>query len=378
VNFIVGGRVLFGEEMDAWSTYPKAASAAVMMLVGTFHIDELYGLYPIAATIWFWLFLISVVFLFLQVLTALMLNHFKTFRGIIGRTDSVLYDGIQGMKELLWRIQWRWENIKDREFLAAISNPYDELQEGLMQAAKIPEDMGVMASESCLGLRLAVCMQDNLSLEGLKNDLKKNADPRIEKVESLELRTLGADPMTAEHILEETDAAVRYHDSFDRETAPSELQQLRVFRRLLARHSETLAYQCDQIEAGVEEEQVALDEDLMRFENSVVEALQGLAELRLTQVDSLALPPPKLPFMGTTLRDTYTSRLGKDPPRMGTAQVAGRNGLRVAAGGGPAALGDRSAEATRGSPAQPAIGNLADAPPSRKVVPAIANNGTLS
>merc|ERR1719167_181568 len=88
MNFVLGGHVLFGPELDEWSSMGKAASTTVQMLLGTFDFDRMYAILPYSAMTWLFLFLFSMVFLLMNILTAILIDHFTTLRRIIGQTDT--------------------------------------------------------------------------------------------------------------------------------------------------------------------------------------------------------------------------------------------------------------------------------------------------
>merc|ERR1711881_814296 len=52
-NFIVSGYILFGEQLENWSTFGKATCSAVLMLFGRFDYTEFHDVEPFNAAIWF-------------------------------------------------------------------------------------------------------------------------------------------------------------------------------------------------------------------------------------------------------------------------------------------------------------------------------------
>mmetsp|Transcript_11261 Transcript_11261/g.30159 ORF Transcript_11261/g.30159 Transcript_11261/m.30159 type:complete len:1014 (-) Transcript_11261:251-3292(-) len=352
--FVTGGHILFGAELAAWSSVVRAASTTLQMLMGTFKFDELYEVAPVSASVWFWSFLLIMVFLLLNLLASILCYHFQKFRSMIGPTDSMFYDIHQGWRDFWWRCEWRIEQIRDGEYMEFFRNPYADLYEGLAENAQMPEEMDEMAQKNCLGIRMVRSKMDVLSMEGVAADAVKFKDPGIEFVTSRELRKIACDPMTAEHLMEECDEKVNRDKATFQRLKNSQVEQARHFMNMLRKNRDQLSAYCDAIEAGVEEEQASLMEGLDRLEDSIGAAMDGILELRQTEVDSLALAPPRLQYAGTTLRDTYTNQLGRRPPRKGTAPVPGRDGLRLTAqADSPLALGYGSAAGT--AAVQPAL-----------------------
>jgi len=126
---------------------------------------------------------------------------------------------------------------------------------------------------------------EDMSAEGLAAE----GHPGAMNTYSLELREMGCDAMTAEHLLEVCSSFVEREKKVQ---SQSQLQQIRQFVKVLRSHRAELSRHCEAIEAGVEEEQAGLFESMDRLEASVQEALEGFQCLRETGVETLAPPPP--------------------------------------------------------------------------------------
>jgi hypothetical protein len=357
-SYVTGGHILFGPKLEDWSSVSRASSTTLRMLLGTFAFDEMYDFAPISATIWFWSFLLFMVFLLLNLLAAILCYHFEKFRATVGPTDSMFYDIYQGWRDFVWRCEWRLEQFRDGEYREIFANPYADLVEGLIEKAAVPEEMVELSEKNCLGIRLARSKMDVLSIDGLADDSAKFKDPSIEHVTSIELRKIACDPMTAEHLMEECDVKVSRDKNRVERLKDSNVEQARHFMKMLRSHRDQMIQYCDAIEDGVDEDQEDVMKGLDRLEKSISSAIDGILELRQTDVDTLALAPPRLHYAGTTLRDTYTNQIGIQPPRKGTAPVPGRAGLRLTAEGddSPLMIGYSSMGDDYGM-AQPALAN---------------------
>lgn len=328
VTFVVGGHVLFGVALKEWSTITNALSSTIKMLMGAFQYQAMYDYAPWSATVWFWLFLFSMVFLMLNLLTAIMVIHFGKLRRVVGPTDMIFSDAWEGLKDFIWRSEWRWDNIMMREFTGATQNPYEDLIEGISEKAKISKNMEEMMQKTVLGMRLACAQEDIKSLLGLQHENKDHpaVEPVKEKVMQKELRTIGCDATVADHVIVQCDKYTKTHAHQAARLKNMEVEKARLLLKMLQSHSGKLSHYCEQIESGVNEEMTSVIEGLEVLESSISEAFGGLLELRQTEVDSLALCPPRLPYAGTSVRDAFMTSLGHQPPRKGTAPVPGRGG----------------------------------------------------
>jgi len=346
---VIGGHVLFGAALEEWSTVGNSLSSAIKMLMGAFDFENMYDYAPFSATAWFWLFLLTMVFLLMKLLTAMLVYHFAKFRRIVGPTESIFVDAWNGFRDLIWRLEWRWDYIRMWDFLAAFQNPYEDLMDGVMTKANIRPEMAEMMEKSVLGLRLAQAKRDVVSMDGLAVEMQNHPAIEVLKAKEMqkELRKIAADPATADHLIDECDKQHKKHLLWARKIQHLDVEKARGFLSMLRSQRDQLNTYCDQIENGFAEEMSGLIDGLEGLEVSIAEAFEGLLELRSTEVDSLALCPPRLPYAGTSLRNEYEGILAREPPRAGTMAVPGRGGLRDTADPVISAIADRPGEWTR-------------------------------
>eukprot|EP00928_Gymnodinium_smaydae_P065385 TRINITY_DN48540_c0_g1_i1.p1 TRINITY_DN48540_c0_g1~~TRINITY_DN48540_c0_g1_i1.p1 ORF type:complete len:882 (-),score=144.54 TRINITY_DN48540_c0_g1_i1:132-2777(-) len=283
-NFVIGGRILFGPELEEWSSFSSAASTAVRILMGKFEFERLVEIAPFMASVWFWFFLLSQIFILSNLLISIITEHWATFRKLVGKTPSILKDAQLGWKDLLWRLEWRYESCKDGEYWESLGNPYAGLVDELLEKAEADERLEQAQRKSSLGCRLVRRHMESMSLEGLSDDGSAGG----QATSGLEIRRMGADPMTAQHLLEECEQFL----AGERSKETSALDQVRQLGKLIRLHKKKLDEHCRNIEDGMEEDREHLWQGLKRLERSVRVSLENFSSLRETGVDTLAPPLP--------------------------------------------------------------------------------------
>jgi len=264
--------------------------------------------------IWYWLFLLIMVFLMMNLLLVIIVEYFGTTRASAGDTQGIPADIKATWKDFMWRVDWRRDQFSDGEYWACFTgDPYADIIEGLMTNAKIDESMERAAERHCLGLRLGRKQMEDLSIEALS----EKDNPGIGVVNSLELRKMSRfrDANVAEHLLDECRNWVNSEKSTSH---LSQLNQVRTFVGLLRDSREVLDRHCTQIEEGYIDDQDELEESLERLEGSVEFTFDGFVDLTENGIDSLAPPvlgqggemKNKLPDMLENFRSTRNAGPG--------------------------------------------------------------------
>ena len=271
-NFAVGGKILFGPELEDWSTYPQCCASAVLLMMGSAKFDQLFQVAPISATIWYWLFILMMMFLMLNLLTVIIVEHFCQTRNTCGDTAGILRDLKLAWRDLMFRLEWRRDQFREGEYKACfLSNPYEGLTEGLLQNAKASPEMERAAAKNCLGLKLNRKKIEDLSVEAPSAD----ANPGFGIVKNLELRKIACDAATAQFLL---DGCEEFIVSEKSQAHLGVLNQVRSFVKLLKQSKEQLDFHCQMMEEGIVEDQEELEIILTRLEDSVQMALDGFEE----------------------------------------------------------------------------------------------------
>ncbi|CAE8611171.1 unnamed protein product, partial [Polarella glacialis] len=347
-NFVVGGKILFGNELMDWSSYPRAVITTFMILMGSPKFDDMYAIGPVSATVWFWLFYMSMVWLLMNILLCICIEYFSATRHAVGgQTPTILADIKLAYKEWKWRMEWRRDQWREGEYKACfIGSPYAELQEGLFENIKADDHLIAEANANCLGLRLHRRKKEDASVEGVGND----ASPGSVPVSSLELRRLGCDALTAEHLIEDCTSFV---EETNAQKQTTRVDDVRHFVNLLRASKQRLEVQCQSMEDGIIDDQTALEECLDRLEDSMREAVQGFQELRMTGVDSLA---PPISGQGGDMKAALPGML------LAARELRDRQEMQERAM--PALRSTGWSPSHGQSPAPPALGDLSDWPPN--------------
>lgn len=102
-SFTVGGYIVFGEQLQHWSTFGKATSSAFLVLFGRFEYNEFHSVAPITAACWFFVFFISTALILLGVLTAAILNQYLKVRTCLGEPgESIVQQARILLREALY------------------------------------------------------------------------------------------------------------------------------------------------------------------------------------------------------------------------------------------------------------------------------------
>jgi hypothetical protein len=103
MSFALGGYVLFGEQLDGWSTAGKSISSLLLFLFGHFNFEDFYSIAPITSMCWFWAFYISAVLVLMNVISAAMIFRYLDVRARLGETgDGIATQLFRAFKDMWW------------------------------------------------------------------------------------------------------------------------------------------------------------------------------------------------------------------------------------------------------------------------------------
>lgn len=294
LNFQLGGYILFGCELEEWSTMTQAGATSVKMMLGNYQFQPMFDIAPVSATCWFWGFLLTMVFILMNLIFAMTADYFHVIRGSMGDTDSLWQDSKNAVVDLWWRLGWRKINLEDREWkMAFIENPYNEVVDGLMEGSELKDtQMERDSHHTCLGVRLGRRHMEALSIEGL--DDKQNAG--FVEATSKGIQEYGADIMAADHLLE---LATPHVEAETRKKNQSQLTMVRHFLTLLRNHRAEMDLHCLGLETEVTDDHSKLVRSLDTLEVNVRDCLTEFERLKEEGVHSLAPPLQALPRPGT-------------------------------------------------------------------------------
>lgn len=293
LNFQIGGHILFGPEIEAWSTLPAAGATSMRMMLGTYPFAPMYEMAPFSAICWFWSFLFTVVFILLNLIFAMIADYFHVIRGMVGHTDPLWKTIGHSCSDFWWRLGWRKINLEDGEYkVAFLENPYADVVTGLMEASQVPASLERDAHHTCLGVRLGRRHLEAMSIEGLT----ENDTPGYAEATSKGIQELGPDIMAADHLLEQTEELA---DEEYNEKHLSMLNVMRGFVLMLRKHHQDMDEHCAGLEAEVTQDHSALVRTVDYLENNVRKCLEEFERLKTEGVHSLAPPMHALPRPGT-------------------------------------------------------------------------------
>lgn len=295
-NFALGGVALFGTELKTWNSFGNAVSSCIRMLLGGYEFDAMYDVAPVSATIWYWLYLSSMVFVLLNLLTAIMIEHYSALRTMVGPTPTIINDMWSGWSDFKFRCEWRKDQYDEGLYARMVQNPLDSEEDtvwatgkplglSMMELAELPPWVKAAADHNSIGLKLARRRLEAQSVMSMATE----GNPAGQYTASLEMRRAGVDATTAEYLIEECEKYVNADESWKTMIA---LNQVRAFVTLLKRHRKELAEHCVNLEEGVAEDCAAISRCMDRMEGSIRETLAGFSELRSRGAETLAPPRP--------------------------------------------------------------------------------------
>lgn len=293
LNFQVGGHILFGPELEEWSSMVEAGATSVRMLLGSYQFDPMFEIAPVSATMWFWSFLFSMVLVFMNLIFAMIADYFHSIRESLGETDTLWRDTVNAIKDLWWRLEWRKIQFDDSEYKTAfIEGAYTDVVEGLMEACEVPASMERGAEHTCLGVRLGRRHMEALSVDVPTAEENKG----FVGMTSKGIQELGTEMMAADHLME---LAMTHVVTETDHKNKSELSMVRHFVALLRNHHKEMDDHCQLLEAEVTTDHEDLIKCVSYLEQNVRVCLDELKHLKSVGVHSLAPPMQALPRPGT-------------------------------------------------------------------------------
>lgn len=182
-NFALGGYIIFGEQLENWSTLGQAVSHLFSVLFGEFDYNDFHSVAPISAACWFWFFYVSVVLLLMGLLSAAILDVYLSVRERLGEPGASLPQQVlEYLAEIWWfrTYEGSKKSVPDEVLLEMIRGDTDP---------KVIERLGRLLVDRRLRTR---------------EDLAKAEEDPIVDIPYLVER--GCDPQTGERLLERCSA----------------------------------------------------------------------------------------------------------------------------------------------------------------------------
>lgn len=112
INFALGGYVLFGAQLHAWSTIHNSVQSAFAMTFGKLDYQSLHEIAPVAAAIWFWSYIVIVVFVFFNMCISIILGHYTEVRSSLGGAgQSIWMQGKWLFQDCYWHYSYEFRYL---------------------------------------------------------------------------------------------------------------------------------------------------------------------------------------------------------------------------------------------------------------------------
>lgn len=89
VTFVISGSILYGREVMAFGTFPRAVSTCFRMMYGDFMWDELRVIGVREATVWLVLFIVVVIMVLLNMLIAIIMDHYISVKSLARDSENL-------------------------------------------------------------------------------------------------------------------------------------------------------------------------------------------------------------------------------------------------------------------------------------------------
>lgn len=109
VTFSVTGIVLFGREVPSFTTFPSALASCFRIMLGDIDWEELSAVGRAEASVWLWLYVIVVVLLMLNMIVAIIMDHYSSVKAASGNSESIWEEAFQ-----MW---YRWRGKRNGTYV---------------------------------------------------------------------------------------------------------------------------------------------------------------------------------------------------------------------------------------------------------------------
>eukprot|EP00928_Gymnodinium_smaydae_P027639 TRINITY_DN21307_c0_g1_i1.p1 TRINITY_DN21307_c0_g1~~TRINITY_DN21307_c0_g1_i1.p1 ORF type:complete len:1076 (+),score=167.63 TRINITY_DN21307_c0_g1_i1:57-3230(+) len=125
-TYAVAGVILFGREVDDFTTFPRALVTSFLVMMGDFDWEELSRVGRLEGFMWFGTFTVIIVLLMLNMLLAIVMDSYADVKEELGDAETLLNE----LKQMFsrWRGQRKGTVVPLKEVLKAVSNNRDNLE----------------------------------------------------------------------------------------------------------------------------------------------------------------------------------------------------------------------------------------------------------
>eukprot|EP00933_Yihiella_yeosuensis_P037240 TRINITY_DN31129_c0_g1_i1.p1 TRINITY_DN31129_c0_g1~~TRINITY_DN31129_c0_g1_i1.p1 ORF type:complete len:694 (+),score=94.98 TRINITY_DN31129_c0_g1_i1:2-2083(+) len=111
-SFLLGGYILFGEQLEGWATVGRSADSLMKVFFGESSFEQFRQVAPVCAAVWWWSFVIMVVIIMARVLSAAVLQRFMEVRKRLGEPGVGLPKQIYDSLKTFWYMRSYEGHIK--------------------------------------------------------------------------------------------------------------------------------------------------------------------------------------------------------------------------------------------------------------------------
>lgn len=103
-NLILGGHLLFGPELRAWSSLENSLMTTIMILFGQGDIGAMYFIAPMSTLIWGLSYVICIIVMLMSMVTAILIAHHREVRKKRGRSQQTLpQQFLMMLEDFVWK-----------------------------------------------------------------------------------------------------------------------------------------------------------------------------------------------------------------------------------------------------------------------------------
>lgn len=142
-NFALGGYVLFGAQLAEWSTLGMSINSCFSVMFGEVDYQAFHRVAPMTAAIWFWSYVIVMILIMLNLLIAIIMEHYMSVKERVGESGQSIFEQAgQLLSDLRWRFSYEGsrKSVPISDLLALISSdPSVHRGGGGLNKAKKPQ-----------------------------------------------------------------------------------------------------------------------------------------------------------------------------------------------------------------------------------------------
>mmetsp|Transcript_67813 Transcript_67813/g.157430 ORF Transcript_67813/g.157430 Transcript_67813/m.157430 type:complete len:406 (-) Transcript_67813:313-1530(-) len=116
--FTLSAEILWGQEVEAFSTAARSTQSVFRILLGDFDWDDLHKVGRAQAVVWFWLFMWLVNLVMLNMLLAIIMDVYTDVKGSVGKAETLWTQSVEIFER--WRAQRFGPNVSLQTVLKAL------------------------------------------------------------------------------------------------------------------------------------------------------------------------------------------------------------------------------------------------------------------